>query len=307
MKFEKYLRVLSYVDMNKAERLKAIDFMKNNDKLEEEFIEDSINGKIYSKGEGMFFCFLEDQIIAKGFLVMECIRPLGCGYIHKLSVLNSYGEDCGKIEDKTLEEGILKIVDKAQALGKEKGAGDIRLGFSNSPCQLRLKSLFEDKSQELSYRSFVMELEESRKPLEEEVLALRPVIELSLEEYMEVYNNSFEGAPHRGFMEIEEAREAFISKDNIYHYIVWDKEVKVGFLDFYIDEENQVGKFDLGILSEFRGKGYGKKILETAISYLVERNLGVQLIVLEPNLLAHKMYLKRGFNNISVMGNWLVL
>ena len=67
------------------------------------------------------------------------------------------------------------------------------------------------------------------------------------------------------------------------------------------------GKFDLGIVKARRGLGYGRRILETAIQHLAEKNLEVELIVLEPNTVAYEMYKKRGFEIRSTMGHWIRL
>ena len=83
--------------------------------------------------------------------------------------------------------------------------------------------------------------------------------------------------------------------------------MKAGFLDFYEDRENGKGKFDLGIVKDKRGLGYGRRILETAIQHLAEKNLEVELIVLEPNTVAYEMYKKRGFEIRSIMGHWIRL
>ena len=152
-----------------------------------------------------------------------------------------------------------------------------------------------------------MKLNDDRRFPEADTLEPRDIQELSMKEYAQLYNDSFEGAPHRSFMGEDEALEAFSGRDDAEHFIVWDGAVKTGFLDFYEDRENSKGKFDLGIVRDKRGLGYGRRILETAIQHLAEKNLEVELIVLEPNTVAFEMYKKRGFEIRSIMGHWIRL
>lgn len=302
------IKVIAYLDMKEDEKVKALYYMRGNDELQDDYIKDCIDSKIYDKGRGMFFAFNEGDIVGKGFLVMETLKPLECAYIHKVSAINSYFENTVGNSSNYIEQGILQIVGRLKAFGKENGAVDIRLGFSDNPSQLKLMELFKNKDgYKKAYRSFVMKLDDTRRDLENEILELRDIKELSIEEYINIYNDSFEGAPHRSFMGDLEALEAFEGKDGVSHFIVWDNGVKIGFLDFYIDIERGIGKFDLGIVKYKRGMGYGKKILETAIQYLVRNKLKVELIVLEPNTVAYEMYKKRGFKIKSIMGHWIKL
>lgn len=302
------IKVVSYLDMKENEKVKALDYMRTNDKLQEDYIKDCIYSKIYDQGRGMFFAFNEGEVIGKGFFVMETLKPLGCAYIHKVSAINSYFENTVGNSSNYTEQGILQIVDSLKTFGKENGAMDIRLGFSDNPSQIKLMELFKNQDEyKKAYRSFVMKLDDNRRNLENEILELRDIKELSIEEYINIYNDSFEGAPHRSFMGDLEALEAFEDKEGVSHFIVWDNGVKIGFLDFCIDTEHGIGKFDLGIIKCKRGMGYGKEILETAIQYLVKNKLQVELIVLEPNTVAYEMYKKRGFKISIIMGHWIKL
>ena len=72
-----------------------------------------------------------------------------------------------------------------------------------------------------------------------------------------------------------------------------------------ISIENNKGKFDIGLMKNYRGKGYGNRILETAIQFLVNKKVSeIALVVIEENKLAHKIYKKRGFIDNFVIGYW---
>ena len=63
-----------------------------------------------------------------------------------------------------------------------------------------------------------------------------------------------------------------------------------------------------GTLKEYRGKGYGKKLLETAIQYLNEKQVEeICLTVIEQNDIAYKMYKKRGFKVYHKLSDWIEL
>ena len=99
--------------------------------------------------------------------------------------------------------------------------------------------------------------------------------------------------PHGTYIEIEEAKGYLENKnDNEDHFIIIDKGESIGFLNTSI--EGNKGFFDIGLIKEYRGKGYGKKLLETAIQYLNEKQVEeICLTVIEKNNIAYEMYKKR--------------
>lgn len=65
--------------------------------------------------------------------------------------------------------------------------------------------------------------------------------------------------------------------------------------------------FDIGLCKKYRGIGYGKLLLETAIEFLKNKKVKkISLIVIERNNVAYNLYNKRGFEKESVLSYWIV-
>ncbi len=61
----------------------------------------------------------------------------------------------------------------------------------------------------------------------------------------------------------------------------------------------------MGLIKEVRGKGYGKLLLETAISFLNEKKVSeINLTVVTKNIVALNMYKKRGFQESELLSDW---
>ena len=111
--------------------------------------------------------------------------------------------------------------------------------------------------------------------------------------------------PHGTYIEIEDAKGYLDNKnDNEEYFIVTDKGESIGFLNIII--EGNKGFFDIGLAKEYRGKGYGKRLLETAIQYLNEKKVEeLCLTVIEKNSIAYEMYKKRGFKVYKKISDWI--
>ena len=122
-----------------------------------------------------------------------------------------------------------------------------------------LLKLAQDIGLKRSYSSFNMVLNNREKV--NDVLDKIRLSKENIEEYVDVYNKSFMDMPHGTYIEIEEAKSYLKNKnDNEDYFIVLDKGESIGFLNTIIKDKKAF--FDIGLIKEYRGKGYGKKILE---------------------------------------------
>ena len=88
--------------------------------------------------------------------------------------------------------------------------------------------------------------------------------------------------------------------------MVKDDDNIIGFMNSVI--ENDEGMFDIGLCKQYRRKGFGKRLLETAIYFLNSKNVKkISLIVIEKNKVAHEMYKKRGFYKEKTISYWIEL
>ena len=92
----------------------------------------------------------------------------------------------------------------------------------------------------------------------------------------------------------------FIVESNHAQYYAIDKETVVGWCDIIpktIPEFSHVGVLGMGILPEYRGKGFGQQLIERTLQH-VNNNCKyekVELNVFESNVKAINLYRKFGF------------
>ncbi len=155
------------------------------------------------------------------------------------------------------------------------------------------------------YSAIRMTLEDRR--VKYTPLKLTKLSEQNKKEYLVIYNDAFKEVPNGATLKEKEVEE-YIKKadENNCYYIATMNNDKVGFLQFNIQED--VGEFDLGLIKAVRGKGYGKLLLETAISFLNEKKVAeISLIVITKNNVALDMYKKRGFKESELVSDWFEL
>jgi ribosomal protein S18 acetylase RimI-like enzyme len=148
-----------------------------------------------------------------------------------------------------------------------------------------------------------MYLEDTSK--KENCLDLNPLSIDNKLEYLSIYNDSFSDMPHGSYIYIDEVEEYLIdSNKGNYYFMVSVNNINIGFMNCII--KNRQGLFDIGLCKAYRGKGYGKNLLETAIDFCNRKNvLKINLIVIEKNAIAYKMYEKRGFKEESIISYWI--
>lgn len=291
---EVYELIKCYIELNEIEKNLVLDFVnrKIDKKKNIDDIDDMFISKIYDFGHGALFYFKLGQVVGKINIVLEVVRELGTAYIHFLDIL----------EDLEYEEMVIKaLIDNAISVANEYSANIILLGERDSQ---RLKTL-EKIGFHKHYRSIKMYLED--RDLRESCLSLTPLSQENKLEYLRIYNDSFSDMPHGTVLDINGVREHLEKADNEnYYFIVRANDLHIGFLNCTI--ENNEGFFDIGLCKNYRGKGYGKQLLETAINFLNEKKLQkIYLIVIEKNIIAYNMYKKRDFKEESTLSNWIII
>ncbi|WLF68365.1 GNAT family N-acetyltransferase [Clostridium septicum] len=103
--------------------------------------------------------------------------------------------------------------------------------------------------------------------IKEEILDLVKLTKENKEKYLKVFNDSFSDMPNGRFCDLSDI-EGYINKSNDkkYFFMVAEYTDIIGFMNCEIKKER--GIFDIGLCKKYRGKGYGKKLLETAIEFL---------------------------------------
>ena len=281
--------IKNFLELNSDERILALEFIKNNENTDLSLyeIEKELKGKICNYGEGVLFYFHEDKILGKVSVILEVLDKLKTIYINKV------------ICPKNNKEALKELINNSLALSKKYSANKVLLGIRNTD----LLNLAESIGLKRSYSSFNMILTNREK--ENDVLDKTKLAKENIKEYVDIYNKSFMDMPHGTYIEMEDAKGYLENKNNNEAYfIVIDKGESIGFLNTIV--KGNKGFFDIGLAKEYRGKGYGKRLLETAIQYLNEKKVEeLCLTVIEKNSIAYEMYKKRGFKVYKKISDWI--
>lgn len=283
--------IKEYINLNEEEKKLAFDFVTRNDNSMTWDKFNSIFGsKVYDYGRGVLFYFNDGKLVGKINIVLEVVEKLKAVYIHFLDLLD-VSEDTIKIAEKLIEKAVL--------IANKYNAESILLGERNV---IQLK-LLEKLGLNNSYRSLKMNLDDVS--LKAPLLDLIPLTRDNKEKYLEVFNDSFNDMPHGSCLDISGVLEYIEKADICNNYFMVSKNEKIiGFMNCSI--ENGEGSFDIGLRKEYRGLGYGKSLLETAINFLNNQNSDkIFLIVIEENSKAYTMYKKRGFKEESTISYWI--
>ena len=249
-------------------------------------------GKIYDKGNGIIFAFNNKEIIAKIAVVLECIKPLGTSFIHNIEI---------KDELENRDDFLILLIKEAKELAVSYGAKSVKLGIRNNTILNTLKkvNLYRD------YSAIKMKLND--KSVKEDVLVLEELTIENSQKYLEVFNDSFSDMPHGTWLDNEDLNRYLNNKEESkYYFMVKNDHNIIGFMNCEI--EINEGMFDIGLCKSYRGKGLGKKLLETAIQFLNNKNVAnIALIVIEKNNIAYEMYKKRGFIKENTISEWIEL
>lgn len=283
--------IKAFRDLNEDEiRLVQLylNSLEKNDKSIEQ-IKEEFKTKVYNFGEGILFYFKDNNVVASVKVVLEAIKHLKTVYIHFLSVADNLENEAYIVDE------LLKF---AINLGEVKGGSKILLGVRNE----KILKLLNELGYSPSYNAYKMKLE-NRKTISEP-LELIKLSDNNKEEYLNVFNKSFSDMPHGCYYEIDDIEKYLKDNSENRYYLVRDKNKVIGFMN--IDIDNKIGSFDIGLCNEFRGEGYGKRLLETAIYTLNEAKVNkVTLTVIEKNSVALNMYLKRGFEIDNILSHWI--
>lgn len=265
-----------------------LNTLEKSDKSIEE-IKDEFNAKIYNFGEGVLFCFKYKKVVASVRIVLEAIKHLSAVYIHFLTIAKD-------IENKA--SIVSELLTSAINMAEGKGVSKILLGAREEG----ILNILNELGYVPSYHAYKMRLE--NREIISTPLELVNLAEKNKEEYLNIFNKSFSDMPHGCYYEMDDMEKYLNDCSENSYYLVKDKNKAIGFMN--IEIENNVGSFDIGLCMEFRGQGYGKRLLETAIYTLNKATVeNIKLIVIERNSVALNMYLKRGFVIDDILSHWI--
>lgn len=284
--------IKSYINLTGMEKCLVKDFIsiKKDSKKSIDEIEKMFNNKMYGYGKGSLFYFLNGRVVGKINIILEVVKELGNAFICYLEIL----------DDIDNREIIIKeLIDKAIEIANNYKSNKILLSAKDK----NMLDIFENFGYKSEYRAIKMHLADNNQ--REKCLDLVPLSEKNKNEYLSIYNDSFSDMPHGTYIYIDEVEEYLsTANDENYYFLVSVNNTNIGFMNCII--ENGQGIFDIGLCKAFRGKGNGKRLLETAIDFLNKKHVRkINLIVIEKNEVAYNMYKKRGFQEESVISHWI--
>ncbi len=281
----------NYLQLNKYEAEKLLEFINRNkiNKMSFEDMEKQNRAEEFDFGKGVIVIIDEENIIGTASVVLKECKEKGIAYVIKVDI-NENSEDNNS--------AICQIIKESKDLTAKYGANQVFLGTKDDEIIKILKNLGMEKQ----YSVIRMKLEDRK--VECKSLDLIKLSDRNKNRFLTIYNNSFREVPNGATLTEKEVEEYVKSAgENNCYYIVTVNNEKVGFLQFKI--ENYIGEFDLGLIQEVRGKGYGKQLLETAISFLNEKKVAeINLTVVTKNEVALNMYKKRGFIESELLSDW---
>jgi len=286
--------IKNYLELSSCEVDSFIQFINRNkiNKISLHDMDKQFKSEEFDFGKGVIVKINDENIIGTASVILKECSEKGIAYVIKLDINE-------RVEDK--KSAICEIVEESKIVAKKYGAKQIFLGTKDEVIVRTLNDLNIDKQ----YSAIRMTLEDRR--VKYTPFNLAKLSEKNKKEYLIIYNDAFKEVPNGATLKEKEVEE-YIKKadENNCYYIATMNNDKVGFLQFNIQEG--VGEFDLGLIKAVRGKGYGKLILETAISFLNTKKVAeISLIVITKNTVAFDMYKKRGFKESELVSDWFQL
>jgi GNAT superfamily N-acetyltransferase len=282
--------IKSYLELNKNEKQALVEFLnKNNNNVTLENIEKEYKAEEFDYGKGVLISIKEKNIIGKlSIVLLECYLK-NVAYIVRFEIDEKF---------KYNKEAILELKNEAIKLANSYGAFKIYLGTKNN-------EIINTLNLQKQYSAVKMILQDRKIKLSP--FKLEKLTEENKNEYIKINNDAFYAVPNGGTLTKYKVNEYIKeTNENNYYFIAKLNDVNIGFVQFHI--ENGVGEFDLGLIKIMQGKGYGKKLLETAIYFLNLKEVNdICLTVITKNKVAYEMYKKRGFIEIEILNDWFEL
>lgn len=164
-----------YTEMNNTEKQLAFKFINSNnkdissiDKLDEMFC-----GKIYDKGNGVIFCFKDQEVIGKVAVVLECITPLKTSFIHGIEIKEEFKDNI---------DILMALIYEGKKVAVEYGAKNIKLGIRDEKILINLKRVGINTA----YSAIKMNLVD--RSIKEKTLNLERLTQENSRKYKEVFN-----------------------------------------------------------------------------------------------------------------------
>lgn len=286
--------VKGYLELSKSEKENLINFLilKNENNSSKEDIINEIESVLYNYGEGVLGYFKDNKVIGVACTILKEAKTLKCSYIYEVIIDEV---------DTNIEKVLFSLIEKSTKVALKYDGCKVLLGINND----KYNRLMYNRGLKYSYKAFEMDLEDNKLNNNIKLLDLEPLNESNIKDYHKIINESFSDIPHGATTLIEEVEEFLLKQKggNDRFYLLKHNDKNIGCISTEII--NNTGIFDIGLCRDYRGKGLGKSVLETAVKVLMDKKVEkIRLIVVEKNTVALNMYKKRGFKVNKAINYW---
>lgn len=284
--------IKNYLELDQTELTAFLDFINRNEAQKttlEQFCKNYVNEE-FDFGKSIFIMLYGGTIIAKSLLLYSAFNKTA--YILRTDVIENHSDP-----KMTIDALVTFGITAAEA----QGALNIYIGVREE----RIKTIFDELNYNRSYQSLVMTLSDRS-------LKLKPLQLIKLEQnnkldYVNIHNEAFAEVPNGGLISVKEVDEYLQGTfPGRYCFLVQAEKQNIGMLE--IEMEDSEDTLAIGLKRDWQSKGYGKRLIETAIDLLNQKEAPeICLILISKNKRAYEMYLKRGFVIKKVLTDWYVL
>lgn len=283
--------IKNYLELSLEEIELVYNFMEINreDKVSIRKMDRELRNEMFDFGRGTLFKFYNEKVIAKIAIVLKEAAELGKAYILSLEV------DKDVVFKKML---VVEMINHTEEIAREYGAKEIYLGVWDEEIIKILNSLSLYKQ----YSAVKMSLTDRK--IRCGLLNLVHLSESNKSEYVRIYNDAFRDISNGATLTEKQVNKNLEVADdeNCFFLVTMDRR-NIGI--FQCNIRNGEAEFDIGLQREFRGKGYGKMLLETSIDFLNSKHVDkISLVVITKNEIAYEMYKKRGFQECQLISHW---
>lgn len=276
--------IKNFKELQWNEKVQLLEYV--NDKEEASYtlsqLEQMYANGLFGDGEGVFISITNGEITGKAQLVLREAKMTGCCYLTK-SVFDSV-------------EVAREMIAISHQVAEEYGATHVYLGTNREDVRRILSQL----GMEMEYESVIMVLSPHHSI--GRTLDVEYVFQDNSKVFHDMYNRIFADIPNGGTMTMEEVN-ALWEQNDCDHYLVRYENDYIGVL--ITEVEDHIGFFDIGLLKQYRGRGLGTALIDTAISCLKEKGAElISIVVITKNDHAYQLYERKGFVKETTLNYW---
>lgn len=293
--------IMSFSSLMQEDKNRVYEFIRKIDENYNRDLEETMlffQGEIFSKGDNLLILCHENRIVATMGVITKEVEVSGYLFISEVYVDKEFYKS--GIVRSGLGELMKNILHICNIYEKKK----IRVG-------LRYKMNFiEEFILDYSFHkvdeALIMTIDRIKEGTSSDnCVTLHPLTEESKELFMRMHNNGFMGTPNSDSLSIEEV-EAFIhmyGNNNELIGIIKLNNTPIGM--YMLTIEGELGWIDnIALIDEYRGKGYGKKIVAKVIQILKPKAKEIGLLVMTSNNIAYNLYKIMGFKEKKIFSTW---